>query len=205
MTRNNALRYVGDLSREDAEILAELASTANRILEYGVGASTQILAQSVAPGADVLSLDTDDYWIYRTRAILEEMVPGHRVRLQRFERLTELDDLIDGSFDLIFDDGHDDLRLEFGLASWRMLKTGGRFVLHDTRRRGDVANVLFLAARYFREIERIDLNPSASNVSILHKCVRKPYVDWNKEESRTAWEMGEDDLQTTIKRLREGK
>ncbi len=201
---NEPLRYVGDLSHEDSEVLAALAREAGRILEYGVGASTQIFAQSAAPSTDVLSLDTEDYWIHRTRAILEEMVPGHGVRLRRFQRLTELDDLIDGSFDLIFDDGHEDLRLEFGLASWRMLEAGGKFVLHDTRRRGDIANVLFLAARYFREIERIDLNPAGSNLSILHKCARKPYVDWNKQENRAAWEMSEDDLDITITRLREG-
>jgi len=92
---NEPLRYVGDLSREDSEMLAALAREARRILEYGVGASTQIFAQSAAPGTDVLSLDTEDYWIHRTRAILEEMVPGHGVRLHRFQRLTELDDLID--------------------------------------------------------------------------------------------------------------
>lgn len=195
--------YVGDLAREDARVLADLARQAHRILEYGVGASTQILAQSAGPNVKIQSLDTEGYWIHRTQAILDVLVAGHRVRLNRFDRLTELDDLIDGSFDLIFDDGHEDLRLEFGLATWRMLKTGGRFVLHDTRRRGDVGNVFFLAARYFREIERIDLNPEGSNLSILHKCAPKPYVDWNKREDRAGWEMGEEDLDATLRRLRD--
>lgn len=196
------LCYVGDLSRDDADLLARLAREADSILEYGVGASTQIFAQSATPQTEILSLDTEDYWIDRTRALLDELVPGHGVRLQRFERLTILDDLADGSFDLIFDDGHEDLRLEFGLAAWRLLRTGGKLVLHDTRRRGDVGNVLLLSARFFREIERIDLNPNGSSLSILHKCGRKPYFDWNKQEDRAAWEMGEEDLETTIRRLR---
>ena len=202
--QRSSLRYVGDLSREDGRLLAGLAQEASRVLEYGVGASTQIFAQVVAPGVEIHSLDTEDYWIHRTRVLLDELAPGHGVRLRRFERLTELDDLVDGSFDLIFDDGHEDMRLEFGLASWRLLRTGGRFVLHDTRRRGDVGNVLFLAARYFREIERIDLNPAGSNLSILHKCAPKPYVDWNKREYRAAWQVGDEDLDATVRRLREG-
>jgi predicted O-methyltransferase YrrM len=202
---DRTIRYVGDLSRADAKLLAGLAAEAERILEYGVGASTQILAQAAAPGAEILGLDTEDYWIDRTRKLLDALAPGHGVRLRRFERLTELDNLATGSYDLIFDDGHEDLRLEFGLASWRLLIKGGRFVLHDTRRRGDVGNVLFLAARYFREIERIDLNPAGSNLSILHKCARKPYVDWNKQEDRNTWELGDDDLETTLKRLRDGR
>ena len=200
--RPESLRYVGDLSREDADLLARLAGEANRILEYGVGASTQVFAQAANPQTEILSLDTEGYWIDRTRVLLDELVPGHGVRLRRFERLTELDDLADGSFDLVFDDGHEDLRLEFGLASWRLLRTGGKLVLHDTRRRGDVDNVLFLAARFFREIERIDLNPRGSSLSILHKCARKPHFDWNKQEDREAWEMGEEDLDATIRRLR---
>ena len=201
----DSLRYVGDLSRLDAGLLAGLARDSGRILEYGVGASTQILAQAARAGTEILSLDTEDYWLDRTRVLLDELVPGHDVRLQRFERLTVLDDLDDGSFDLVFDDGHEDLRLEFGLASWRLLAEGGKLVLHDTRRRGDVVNVLLVAARYFREIERIDLNPDGSNLSVLHKCARKPYDDWNKSEDRTAWEMGEEDIDTTLRRLREAE
>jgi predicted O-methyltransferase YrrM len=201
-TQPESLRYVGDLSREDADLLARLAREADRILEYGVGASTQIFAQAATPRTEILSLDTEDHWIDRTRVLLDELVSGHGVRLRRFQRLTVLDDLANGSFDLVFDDGHEDLRLEFGLVSWRLLGTGGKFVLHDTRRRGDMGNVLLLAARFFREIERIDLNPGGSSLSILHKCPRKPYFDWNKQEDRAAWEMGEEDLDTTIRRLR---
>ncbi len=187
-------------------LLAGLVREASRVLEYGVGASTQIFAQAAAPGVEIHSLDTEDYWIlHRTRVLLDELAPGHGVRLRRFERFTELDDLVDGSFDLIFDDGHEDMRLEFGLASWRWLRMGGRFVLHDTRRRGDVGNVLFLAARFFREIERIDLNPAGSNLSILHKCAPKPYVDWNKREDRAGWQIGDEDLDATVRRLREGR
>ena len=200
--RPEPLRYVGDLSREDADLLARLAGEANRILEYGVGASTQVFAQAAKPQTEILSLDTEDYWIDRTRLLLDELVPEHRVQLQRFERLTVLEDSADGSFDLVFDDGHEDLRLEFGLAAWRLLRMGGKLVLHDTRRRGDVGNVLLFAARFFREIERIDLNPQGSSLSILHKCARKPHFDWNQQEDREAWEMGEDDLDTTIRRLR---
>ena len=38
------IRYIGDISREDAELLARTAAGARRILEFGAGASTQVLA-----------------------------------------------------------------------------------------------------------------------------------------------------------------
>ena len=37
--------FVGDLSIQDAKVLLDYASKAQRILEFGVGGSTQIFAQ----------------------------------------------------------------------------------------------------------------------------------------------------------------
>ncbi len=166
---NASLRYVGDLSRNDASLLAELAAKALGILEYGVGASTQVFAQAARGDAAIVGLDRDAHWIDRTRTLLEEVAPNHGVRLIRFERLSILDDFTDDSFDLVFDDGEDDLRLEFGLAAWRLLKSGGRLVLHDTRRPRDAGNALALVFRHFREIQRVDLNACDSNLTIIHK------------------------------------
>ena len=196
------LRYVGDLSRADALALADLARGATRILEYGVGASTQIFAQAAPPATEIVSLDRDAYWIERTRVLLDELAAGRPVRLERFERLSVLDRYPDHAFDLIFDDGEDDLRLEFGLAAWRLLCPGGTLVLHDTRRRRDIANALALAQRFFRELERIDVNAADSNLTVLHKVAEKPYANWNRTEGRASWEVGDDDLASTLEKLR---
>jgi predicted O-methyltransferase YrrM len=169
-----ALRYVGDLSAADAALLAELAAGARRILEYGVGASTQVFAQAAAAGSEIVGLDRDRYWIERTRSLLAELAPGREVRLVQFDRLAALDAFADGSFDLVFDDGEDDLRLEFALAAWRLVPVGGRLVLHDTRRPRDAGNALAVVFRYFREIGRVDLNPGNTNLAILHKVAPRP-------------------------------
>ncbi len=64
----SAMNYIGDLSQQDAQILASYAGSANRILEFGVGASTQIFAQCAPPGATLTSVDTSKDWIEKTRA-----------------------------------------------------------------------------------------------------------------------------------------
>jgi predicted O-methyltransferase YrrM len=173
-TQSAALRYVGDLAAADATLLADLAAGAGRILEYGVGASTQIFAQAAAADAEIVGLDRDPYWLERTRALLAELAPGRAVRLIRFDHLAVLDGFAEESFDLVFDDGEDDLRLEFALAAWRLLPVGGRLVFHDTRRPRDAGNVLAVVFRFFREIERIDFNAGDSNLSILCKSAPRP-------------------------------
>lgn len=72
---SRSLRYVGDISEADAAVLAELAAESHRILEYGVGASTQVYAQAAAPGTAIVSLNRDTHWIDRTRVLLDELTP----------------------------------------------------------------------------------------------------------------------------------
>ncbi|MBK8906617.1 MAG: class I SAM-dependent methyltransferase [Rhodospirillales bacterium] len=168
------LRYVGDLSRNDAACLAELAGRHRRIIEFGVGASTQIFAQTGGVGATIVSLDRAAVWIERTRVIVDLLAPESAVRFVHFERLSVLDAFQDSAFDLIFDDGDDDLRLEFALAAWRLLAPGGLLVLHDTRRPRDIGNALTVAARFYREIGRIDVNPDDTNLTITHKTEARP-------------------------------
>ena len=199
---NGVLRYVGDISRADAAVLASFARSSRRILEFGAGASTQVFTQVAAAGTRIVSLERDPYWIERTRLVLGELAPDNRTELVKLDRLGELDIYEDGAFDLILDDGEDDLRLEFGLAAWRLLQVGGRFLLHDTRRRRDIANALMLAHRFFREVERIDVNVSGSNLTVIHKCSEKPYENWNRTEARESWEVGDDPIELTLQRLR---
>lgn len=198
------LRYVGDISHADAAVLTDLAAGSQRILEYGVGASTQVFAQSAGPGTRIVSLDRDPRWIDRTRVLLDELTPGNGVELELFDRLADLDRFEDASFDLILDDGEDDLRLEFGLAAWRLLEVGGRFVFHDTRRRRDIGNVLTLTQRFYREIETIHVNASDSNLTIIHKGPEKLYENWNNTEGRESWQVGDEPMDVTLRKLRAG-
>lgn len=69
------LRYVGDLSRADAVCLAALAGRHRRVLEFGVGASTQIFAQAAGTGVTIVSLDRAAMWIERTRALVDVLAP----------------------------------------------------------------------------------------------------------------------------------
>lgn len=95
----------------------------------------------------------------------------------QFERLSVLDGFEDGTFDLIFDDGDDGTRLEFALAAWRLLAAGGVFVFHDTRRPRDIGNAFTVAARFYREIGRIDVNPDDTNLTLLHKTEARPAAE----------------------------
>src|SRR6267378_847360 len=62
------LRYIGDISREDAALLARTAAGARRILEFGAGASTQVLAISAPQGAEIVTVETKPEWVASTRA-----------------------------------------------------------------------------------------------------------------------------------------
>lgn len=175
-----AARYIGDLSRADAARLAELGAKYRRILEFGVGASTQIFAQATNAETEIICLDRETYWIDRTQALLDALSPGHCVRIIAFERLSILDSFANETFDLVFDDGDDDLRLEFALAAWRLLRPGGLLVFHDTRRSRDIGHAMAVVFRYCQEIGRIDINPDDTNIAIIHKTIARPKAQVTK-------------------------
>src|SRR6478735_4212785 len=137
--------YVGDLSVQDVTLLCQLCRQANTIIEFGVGASTQVFAQAASPGARIISVETDPNWITRVRAILKimdleqvEFMDYHRLKLWEGPRV-----------DLAFDDGVDHLRLDFAQTVWPWLKVGGSLVFHDTRRQHDFETVMeFVRPRY---------------------------------------------------------
>jgi predicted O-methyltransferase YrrM len=188
-------KFVGDLSREDAELLERYASTARRVLEFGVGGSTQIIAQSVPAGATFVSLDTDPAWIAVTRDRLGKLGVADRCRfLPHDEAWLPAVTAASPSFDLIFDDGVDHLRRPFALESWPLLEPGGFMLFHDTRRFGDVVNVAWVMQTYFTEVEDVYVNQRvggvASNVSIIKKKVAEPYVNWNQSEDKPLWMYG---------------
>lgn len=179
------IKFIGDLSLEDADLLAGYAQTANSILEFGSGGSTQIFAQFEA--STVISVETDINWIQLTQTRLKQI--NKEVKFVSYT--TDFNQL----FDLIFVDGVDYLRRDFAIETWKYLKDSGVMIFHDTRRFQDFQNAAWVAQLYFNEIKRIDVNAAASNgcnsnITVLHKKAHEPYVNWNLTESKPQWAYG---------------
>lgn len=189
--------YVGDLSRNDAEILRVLARQSRRILEFGCGASTQIFAAFGA--GPVHSVETDPAWIEKTqRNILaldlkDPRISKHPVVFHPYETFSP-----DQGFDLMFVDGIDELRQEFAISMWPFLEVGGRMCFHDTRRTrphgvsptSDVQNVCALIERYSPEIDSVAFNLGESNTTVVSKRAPLLLEDWNVAEGRTDEQIG---------------
>jgi len=153
-----------------------------------VGGSTQIFAQAAPPGTPIFSVDTDDGWIERTKENLAKLSVRERVTFLTYQAMWS--EIADEKFDLIFDDGRDDLRLEFARQTWDRLSVGGMLVFHDTRRARDAANVFAIASERFLEIDMIRVNVSGSNLTSILKKDAEPYVNWNYVEGREPWMWG---------------
>lgn len=186
------MKYIGDLSNRDAALLERYASNANAVLEFGVGGSTQIIAQALSPQASFTSLDTDPKWIEITRGHLSRLGVDDRCQIYPYE--SWMADPSPVSFDLIFNDGLNTLRRDFALWTFPLLAIGGVMLFHDTRRSRDVRYVLDVVETFFEEVEHVHMNERfqgvSSNITAVRKKTREPYVDWNLVESRPAWAYG---------------
>lgn len=179
------IQFVGDLSIEDARILSE-HSSCEHVLEFGVGGSTQIFAQSAQ---SVVSVETDPKWVLRTKenlALLEEPVSVSFVPYDLFN--------YQGSFDLIFVDGIPEKRLQFAERAWSCLKPGGVMIFHDTRRFEYFREAAWIIQLHFSEIKDVEINKNDSNLTLIHKR-KEPlhYVNWNEIEGKPAWAYGKAD------------
>ena len=183
--------YVGDLSRRDAELLCALAKRAERILEFGAGASTQIFAAYGRGG--ICCVETDPAWIVKTRRNLARLEIEHRVAFHRFDAFR-----LSGSYDLVFVDGVDELRAHFAFLAWPALTVGGAMCFHDTRRTvphgfsktTDIQNALAVVERHSPEVDRMVLNQDDSNITVVVKRAPLLVEDWNVVERRTPKQIG---------------
>lgn len=194
--------YVGDLSREDAQLLARLARDAGRILEFGVGGSTQIFAQAAPSYARIISLETEALWISKTEAVLEALGRRSMVEFRRYANWAAAPPAVPAEYDLIFDDGVAELRMDFARKAWPSLKIGGALLFHDTRRRADARNVFDFCNEHHLEVESVAVNAASSNLSVVRKKIAQPYVDWNKAEGRTKLMMGYGSIDETVALVR---
>lgn len=178
---------IGDISNADVEVLRHFASISEHILEFGMGASTQVL--SYYTKGKVISLESDQYWIERTKANFDLL--GIDQNKCDFILGMSPPNIPGITFDFIFVDCVDEKRLEMALASWHLLRTGGTMAFHDTRRVGDVKNFTNLINTVFSEIIDISINHWDSNISYLTKRPTElKYENWNHVENRMDWEIG---------------
>jgi precorrin-6B methylase 2 len=172
------IEYIGDLSAADARVLAREGARTSSLLEFGVGGSTHIFAQTLAPDARFVSVDTDAGWIEKTKSNLRRLQIGRSVRFLSYAGLSALD----GPWETIFVDGLTRLRLDFARRHWGRLLPGGRMLFHDTRRPGDASNVATLLKENFLSVGSIGVNIDESNISVMVKREPVKYVDWNVVE-----------------------
>lgn len=177
---------IGDLSKQDKKHLKTLAQSHNRIIEGGVGASTQILTHYTA--GKVVSYDTDPKWIERIRDVVFTKV---KVKGDCEFRLYE--GTVEGRFDLAFVDIEWSKRLEFAIKAWRLIVPGGKLVFHDARREKDIANVVAFLSERYAEVESVDICPDDTNFAIFTKRDKRcDYVDWHEVEKLTPKQLGVD-------------
>jgi predicted O-methyltransferase YrrM len=178
-------KFIGDLSLQDADVLCSYGRQAKRILEFGVGGSTQLFAQ--CKPSLFYSVETDQEWIGLTRKRLD-LIPDKTNPV--FFLYNNLPEITNGQkYDLIFVDGVDDKRLDFAIKTWNSLDVGGVMIFHDTKRPQDFKNAAWVAQLYFNEISRMYINATASNgkssnLTVLVKKAHEPYVNWNYEENK---------------------
>ena len=182
------LRYIGDISKQDSVVLERYARGASNILEFGVGASTQVFAQSASDSCKITSLDTSDEWINKTKDNFTILNINKEVTFKSFKKWKE--GLGTQKFDLIFNDGFADLRQEFCRGAWDMLAVGGNFLAHDTRSRGSFNVLMEAATNNYLEVEHVLFNVDDSNITVIKRKLPAPYRNWNIVEGRTGWERG---------------
>lgn len=184
-----SIRYIGDLSAQDAALLSTLSQSALNVLEFGAGGSTQVIAQSVPRQGTLRSIETDASWIERTQTNLQRLGISHPVEFMSWKDW-EHSSPPPCPYDLVFDDGVDKLRIKFALRAWPMLRVGGKFLFHDTRRPKDYKNVTTFLNTFYLEVDCIQPNHLASNITVLTKKTPQAWEDWNVVERRARWEYG---------------
>lgn len=190
------IKFIGDLSMEDADILSMYGKKSTNILEFGVGGSTQIFSQCKPDR--LISVDTvetgGDKWIEVTKKRIQSINNG---TIPEFSDLFDfLKNPVNVVYDLIFVDGIWWQRKPFAEKMWPYLKIGGVMLFHDTRRKIDSDNAIDFAKDYYEEIKCIETNAQASNgktsnTTVIHKKIKEPYVNWNFTEGKPLWAYGD--------------
>ena len=195
------LKWVGALSLEDADVLAKFGKESTSILEFGVGGSTMIFAQTLINKGSVISLDTSTLWITEVKKRMSLIGKHAPVEFHLIEDIPLLK-ASGCNFDLIFIDGRGVQRLEIALSTWEMLTPNGVMLFHDTRKQQDVLMVQDFIVQKITDIECVQYNIPASNgkdscITVITKrqlpfqMHRYQYIDQQSEEEyRELWTFG---------------
>ena len=187
------IKYVGDLSKADAFLLAYYGWRSDNILEFGAGASTQIFAQ--CKPKNLISVETDPNWIERTRANLATLGLVNAVQFADYHDIPSM------QYDVIFVDGVWMQRQDFALKTWRHLSESGVMIFHDTRRWYDAENVSVILKKHYAEIYSVLVNHAAdpdegpSNCTVIMKRPLLEYKNWNEVEGKEPWMWGDGEPQ----------
>lgn len=176
------MEFIGDLSKQDANVLQHFGSRALRILEFGAGGSTQIFAQ--CQPKVLITVETAQEWVEKTKKNIERYQPCTDPVFVQYGSHPRQE------YDLIFVDGVWDFRLDFAKSTWPLLATDGVMIFHDTRRWFDAHNVFDVAKVFWDEIDQINLNYVDSNCAVVKKCKKVEYVNWNYSEGKPLWAYG---------------
>lgn len=183
-----ASSVVGELSRADIHVLANLAKRSTRILEFGSGGSTLAFAQFAPPGARIVSVETEPKWIDMTR---EKLARVQRERSVEFLPYAEWKSRLESQwawFDLVFVDGLESERPRFAEESWRMIQPGGVQAWHDCRWTQIVQAALQHVANHFQEVDVMQIGAGMrSNVLTISKRVEAPELDDPAKERNEDW------------------
>jgi predicted O-methyltransferase YrrM len=178
--------YIGDISKNDAELLKNLAEQAESILEFGCGASTQVLSEySKLP---IISIDTSQEWIDKTKKNIDLLEIKNKPSFYLYNEY--MNQSLVPQFDLIFDDGVDDFRKDFALKIWPCLRVDGILAFHDTRRWQDARNVCHVLEQVYNEVYDVKFNYNHSNITLITKKIKEDWVNWQEVENRLPWQLG---------------
>lgn len=180
--------YIGDISKADAEVLANMTTFSTNILEFGCGASTQVIAAHLSRIAKFTSIDTSREWIEKTKDNMKLLEITTEVEFHSYDAFWELPKT--EKYDFIFNDGVDALRRDFAIKAWPLLQVGGHMAFHDTRRAPDFRNVLEILAMFQDEIDSVDFNECNSNITLVRKKNPQRYENWQITENKLPWMLG---------------
>ncbi len=198
------VKWVGDLSLQDADIIAYYSKQSTWALEHGSGGSTMIMSHF----CNVISFEHDDKWKHTVRKrldLISNKKITHVLNEQQFYNHLRNNHY---QFDLMFVDGRVIDRRPFIDGYWNQLIDGGYLLIHDTRK-------IVSKHTFERHIHRTDLIPNdiinmfpneigevyfnkkdsngvASNITAIKKEVQPLYDNWQDKENKPSWAYGSD-------------
>jgi predicted O-methyltransferase YrrM len=197
LTHIQNIKWVGALSLEDADVLANMSKDKTKILEFGPGGSTMIFSQCINREGSVVSVETRPAWIPEIQSRLDLIEEKSSVDLVLYDDFFQ-SNIEQETYDLIFVDGERTLREAFASKTWKLLKSDGQMVFHDTKRTPYINHCLFTITKRYLEVDAVYFNVKASNgvnsnMSVIKK-IRKvePVNDLQSlEQKREKWTFGD--------------